>query len=161
MEETFSSLSPWWTQHPPGAGEGSLYAKCRRARRPGSVECSQGADRPCSSLPETRPPVPLCHRVIPGSFHFVTSDYIQALDDVFVFGCFSAASWIPVSNPVLQIAWLSFVFAVFLWNCDSQCTPFEQNPLSPWDSKACFRNKLQNRLPTRVFAQHAQMVKYN
>lgn len=162
MEETFHSLCPGCT---PGAGESSVYTKCRRARHPGFVECSLGSHQPCSLFFETRQPV---QSLLPcvvvssrGSFLFPTSHYIQALDYVFVFGCFSAASWISVSNPVLQIAWLGFVFVVFLWNCDSQRTPFKQSPLSPWDSKACFENKSQNRRPTRVFTQHARTVKYN
>lgn len=75
-------------------------------------------------------------------------------------GCFSAASWISVSNPALQITWLRSVFVVFLWNCDSQCTPFTQNPLQPRDWKACFQNKVQNRPATRGFHAAAQMVKW-
>lgn len=117
-----------------GAGEGSLYTKGTATLGLWNILRAQIAmllvfqnKTTCSLC------APLCHRVIPSSFHLVTSHYIQALDYVFVFGCFSTAFWISVSNPVLQIAWLRFVFVVFLWNCDSQCTPFKQNLLSPWD----------------------------
>lgn len=61
---------------------------------------------------------------------------------------FSAASWISVSNPVLQIAWLRSVFVVFLWNCDSQCTPFTQNPRSWETEKLVFKTNCRtDQLP--------------
>lgn len=114
--------------------EGGLGTKCRWA-----VDAGLG------------PILPALHSV--GSSHVITPAHIQALDCVFVFGCFSAASWISVSNPVLQIAWLRCVFVVFLWNCDSQCTPFTQNPCSRETEKLVFKtNRRTGRLPG-VFTQ--------
>lgn len=164
-EETFCSLSPRWTEHTSGAGEGGLYLKCRKAHHPGFVECSQGSDQPCSRFFKTRLPVQFLLPCVivssPGSFRFVTSDYIQALDYVFVFGCFSAASWISVSNPVLQIAWLRSVFVVFLWNCDSQCTPFNRILSARETKKLVSKTNCRAGCLRRAFTQHAQMVRYN
>lgn len=68
---------------------------------------------------------------------------------VFVFGCFSAVSWLSVNNPVLQIAWLRYVlpssFETVIHSVHAQSL------LSPQDWRACFKNKSQNRLSTRGF----------
>lgn len=144
--ETFCSQFSWWTECTWGAGEGSLQTNhmqdspspwaCRTFSRLSSSALLLSAfqNKSASSY--------LCSLVSCwDSFHFLISAHIKALDCLCVW-LFSAAYWIAVSNPVLQIAWLRFVFAVFLWNCDSQCTPLKQNPLSPWDWEACFKNKL-------------------
>lgn len=114
MEETFHSRFPRWTGHTLAAGEGSLHTNAGEPPTPGSSPVLQA--QIIRSLSFSKQDCPweslrLVSSVSPGAHSTWLLQLPHRRSTVFVFGCFSAVSWISVNNPVLQIAWLTHVLS--------------------------------------------------
>lgn len=161
MEETFSSLSPWWTQHPPGAGEGSLYAKCRRAHHPGSVECSQGSDRGAPRFPKQDrlfPCVIVSSRAHSTSLLQITSRHLT------MFLCLVVFLLLPGFLSAIQfyklLGWVLYLPSSFETVIHS-VHPLNRILSAHETQKLVSETNCRTGCLPGVFAQHAQMVKYN
>lgn len=133
-EETFRSLFPRGTKH-------TIRNSWRQAQVPNARHPAFGTRvlNPSGSLL----PLSFLRRGASSRDGFQVA---SSLLTVSLCGLFSAASWISVSNPDLQITWLRSVFVVFLWNWRS-CTPFTESS-QPRDWKLVFKTKCRTgRLP--------------
>lgn len=80
---------------------------------------------------------------------------------VFVFGCFSAVSWISVNNPVLQIAWLTYVLSSAFETVIHSVHSLNRILSARKTAELVLKTNCRTGCLPGVLTQRAQMVKPN